>query len=148
RAPPRDLPQLRLPQGQAHLDRLREAHPRRRSPPRAPRRAGPVRTAAGVAMSAIGKDEGEELALLARLKLTDEETARAPGELTAILGYVEQLQAVDTAGVEPMTHAVPLDNPLRPDQVAPSFSVEEALADAPERAEELFVVPRILPVET
>jgi aspartyl-tRNA(Asn)/glutamyl-tRNA(Gln) amidotransferase subunit C len=99
-------------------------------------------------MSQLGKDEVEELALLARLKLDADEIERLAGELSAILGYVEQLQEVDTTGVEPMTHAVPLDCPVRPDVVAPSFSVDEALADAPEREDDSFAVPRILPVES
>ncbi len=98
-------------------------------------------------MSAIDKDEVAEIALLARLRLTAGEVERLAGELSAILGYVEQLQAVDTSGVEPMTHAVPLDCPLRPDTVAPSLSAEEALADAPERQDDFFVVPRIIAVE-
>ena len=98
-------------------------------------------------MTAIDKDEVAEIALLARLRLTAGEVERLAGELSAILGYVEQLQAVDTSGVEPMTHAVPLDCPLRPDTVAPSLSAEEALADAPERQDDFFVVPRIIAVE-
>jgi aspartyl-tRNA(Asn)/glutamyl-tRNA(Gln) amidotransferase subunit C len=99
-------------------------------------------------MSALRKEEVVELALLARLRLDDDEIERLCGELSAILGYVEKLQAVDTTGVEPMTHAVPLDCPLRADAVAPSFSVEEALADAPAREDDSFAVPRILPVES
>jgi aspartyl-tRNA(Asn)/glutamyl-tRNA(Gln) amidotransferase subunit C len=99
-------------------------------------------------MPAIRKEEVEEIALLARLALTEDEVARLTGELSAILGYVEQLQAVDTSGVEPMTHAVPLDCPQRPDTVAPSLSAEEALADAPQRVDDFFGVPRIITVES
>jgi len=99
-------------------------------------------------MSGISKEEVEEIALLARLALSEEETGRLAGELSAILGYVEQLQAVDTSGVEPMTHAVPLDCPLRPDAVAPSLLADEALADAPQRVDDFFVVPRIIAVES
>ena len=92
----------------------------------------------------ISREEVEELALLARLRLGDDEIERLRGELAAILEYVGELQAVDTQGVEPMTHAVPLDCPLRPDVVAPSFSADEALADAPQRVEDFFAVPRII----
>lgn len=92
----------------------------------------------------ISREEVEELALLARLRLGDEETERLRGELSAILDYVGQLQAVDTAGVPPMTHAVPLDCPQRPDVVAPSLSADEALADAPQRVDDFFAVPRII----
>jgi aspartyl-tRNA(Asn)/glutamyl-tRNA(Gln) amidotransferase subunit C len=98
-------------------------------------------------MSALSKEEVEEIALLARLRLDAAEIDRLAGELSAILGYVEQLQAVDTTGVEPMTHAVPLDCPLRPDALAPSLSVEEALADAPAREDDCFSVPRIIAVD-
>ena len=97
-------------------------------------------------MSGLNKEEVEEIALLARLRLGEAEAQKLAGELSAILGYVEQLQKVDTTGVEPMTHAVPLDCPMRPDAVAPSLSADEALADAPQRAEDFFAVPRIIEV--
>src|SRR5262245_58620684 len=95
----------------------------------------------------LSKEEVEEIALLARLRLGADEVERLAGELSAILGYVEQLQAVDTTGVAPMTHAVPLDCPMRPDAVAPALAVEEALADAPAREGEFFAVPRIIEVD-
>ncbi len=95
-------------------------------------------------MSRISREEVEELALLARLRLGDEELERLRGELSAILDHVGALQEVDTDGVEPMTHDVPLDCPLRPDVVAPSLSADEALADAPARVDDFFSVPRII----
>jgi aspartyl-tRNA(Asn)/glutamyl-tRNA(Gln) amidotransferase subunit C len=98
-------------------------------------------------MASISREEVEEIALLARLRLTDAEVERLRTELTAILGYAEALQALDTEGVEPMTHAVPLACPERPDQVAPSFSADEALGDAPQRVEDFFGVPRIIEVQ-
>ncbi len=94
----------------------------------------------------ISRAEVDELALLARLELHDEEAERLRGELSAILEYVEQLRGVDTEAVEPMTHAVPLDCPLRPDAVAPSLAVDEALADAPQRIDDFFAVPLIIEV--
>ncbi len=94
----------------------------------------------------IAREEVDELALLARLKLGDDEAERLRGELSAILDYVEQLRGVDTEGVEPMTHAVPLDCPLRPDAVAPSLAVDEALAGAPQRIDDFFGVPLIIEV--
>jgi aspartyl-tRNA(Asn)/glutamyl-tRNA(Gln) amidotransferase subunit C len=86
----------------------------------------------------------DEIALLARLSLTPAEAERMCGELSAILGYVEKLQACDTTGVEPMTHAVPLDCPLRADVVAPSLPADQALAGAPRRQDDSFEVPRII----
>jgi aspartyl-tRNA(Asn)/glutamyl-tRNA(Gln) amidotransferase subunit C len=92
----------------------------------------------------ISREEVDELALLARLELGDAEAERLRGELSAILDYVAQLAGVDTAGVEPMTHAVPLDCPLRPDAAAPSLTQDEALAGAPRAEDGFFVVPRII----
>ena len=99
-------------------------------------------------MEPINKAEVEEIAVLARLRLDDAEVERLRGELTAILGYAENLQSLDTEGVEPMTHAVPLDCPLRPDEVGPSLPADAALADAPQRVDDFFVVPRIIAVES
>jgi aspartyl-tRNA(Asn)/glutamyl-tRNA(Gln) amidotransferase subunit C len=95
--------------------------------------------------SRITADEVRELALLARLRLSDEEVGRMTTDLDAILDYVDALRALDTSAVEPMTHAVPFDCPLRTDEVRPSLPVEEALANAPRREESFFEVPRIVP---
>jgi aspartyl-tRNA(Asn)/glutamyl-tRNA(Gln) amidotransferase subunit C len=94
----------------------------------------------------ISRDEVEEIALLARLKLTDEEIERLRGELSAILGYVAKLSQLDAGGVEPMTHVAAIACPLRDDVVAPSLAVDEALAAAPARADDFFEVPRIIEV--
>jgi aspartyl-tRNA(Asn)/glutamyl-tRNA(Gln) amidotransferase subunit C len=96
-------------------------------------------------MSRITPEEVRELAVLARLALTEQEIARMTGDLDAILDYVDAMRELDTTGVEPMTHAVPFDCPLRPDRVAPSLPVEEALANAPRREASFFQVPRIVP---
>ncbi len=92
----------------------------------------------------ITKEDVDELAGLARLRLGAAEAERLRGELEHILSYVEKLQALDTTGIEPMTHAVPLVCPLREDAAAPSLSADEALAGAPARVEDFFVVPRII----
>jgi aspartyl-tRNA(Asn)/glutamyl-tRNA(Gln) amidotransferase subunit C len=65
-------------------------------------------------------------------------------DLTAILAHMDVLAEVDTTGVEPMTHAVPMDLPLRRDEPAPSLPVEVALADAPDAADGFFLVPSII----
>jgi aspartyl-tRNA(Asn)/glutamyl-tRNA(Gln) amidotransferase subunit C len=95
--------------------------------------------------SRITADEVRELALLARLRLSEDEVARMTTDLDAILDYVDALRALDTSAVEPMTHAVPFDCPLRADEVRPSLPVEEALANAPRREASFFQVPRIVP---
>ena len=61
-----------------------------------------------------------------------------------ILGYIEKLKEVDVSGVDPTAHAFPLVNVARPDEIRPSLSNEEALRNAPARANGLFIVPRIV----
>jgi len=95
-------------------------------------------------MSRISAEEVREIAVLARLALSEEEVTRMAHDLGAILGYVDALKELDTATTEPMTHAVPFDCPLRPDQVGLSLSVDEALANAPRREASFFQVPRIV----
>jgi aspartyl-tRNA(Asn)/glutamyl-tRNA(Gln) amidotransferase subunit C len=96
-------------------------------------------------MSRITADEVRELASLARLRLSDEEVTRMTGELDAMLDYVAALRELDTTDVEPMTHAVPFDCPLRADEVRASLAADDALANAPRREGAFFQVPRIVP---
>ena len=84
------------------------------------------------------------VANLARIALTPEEEARLGSQLGDILGYAKKLEELDVSDVEPMAHAVPLDNVLRADEVQPSITNEEALANAPKKANGLFVVPKIV----
>jgi aspartyl-tRNA(Asn)/glutamyl-tRNA(Gln) amidotransferase subunit C len=86
----------------------------------------------------------EHVARLARLDLAPDEKERMRGQLNAILGYVEQLRRVDTAGIEPTAHVLPLVNVFREDEVRPSYPVAAMLANAPEPEDEQFRVPRIL----
>jgi aspartyl-tRNA(Asn)/glutamyl-tRNA(Gln) amidotransferase subunit C len=95
-------------------------------------------------MVRLTRDEVLELAHLARLALTDEEVERLRGELAAILTNMEALSAVDTVGVAPMTHAVPMDLRLRPDEKAPSLDPDIALAGAPDKADGQFRVPNVI----
>jgi aspartyl-tRNA(Asn)/glutamyl-tRNA(Gln) amidotransferase subunit C len=85
-----------------------------------------------------------KVAHLARLRLTDAEQAALASQLGAILSYVEQLQQVDTTGVEPLAHGMPSHNRFRVDQRQPSFSPDEILANAPKRAGDFYSVPAIL----
>lgn len=96
-------------------------------------------------MPALTTQEVTEIALLARLHLEDDELARMQTELGAILDHFTQLAAVDTDGIPPMTHAVPMDLRLRSDEPHPSLSTAEALAAAPNRAGDLIVVPAVIP---
>jgi aspartyl-tRNA(Asn)/glutamyl-tRNA(Gln) amidotransferase subunit C len=98
-------------------------------------------------MSKITAEEVRETALLARLELSEDELRRLTRELDSILGYMQTLAGLDVSGVEPTTHAVPLDLPLRADELGPHLAVDAALADAPRRHEGYFEVPKIIDVE-
>ena len=84
------------------------------------------------------------VAHLARLELSDEEKAKLSAQLAGILSYVAKLSEVDVTGVEPTAHAIPLSNVLRKDEVRPSVERERILANAPETARDLFIVPKIV----
>ena len=84
------------------------------------------------------------VANLARIALTPDEEAKLGAQLGDILGYIKQLEELDVTDVEPMAHAVPLANVLRPDEVRPSIPQEVALANAPKQANGLFIVPKIV----
>ncbi|HEY7039918.1 MAG TPA: Asp-tRNA(Asn)/Glu-tRNA(Gln) amidotransferase subunit GatC [Methylomirabilota bacterium] len=92
----------------------------------------------------ISLKDVEHVARLARLELSAAEKERMRKELDGILSYIDKLRALDTSGVEPTTHAVPLTNVLRDDTEVPSLPQEEMLANAPDRHGELFRVPKII----
>jgi aspartyl-tRNA(Asn)/glutamyl-tRNA(Gln) amidotransferase subunit C len=89
-------------------------------------------------------EEVRWIAHLARLELREEELATMTGQLGAIVGYVNQLQEVDTQGVEPLAHALDVTNVFRDDEPAPSLPVDDALANAPDRRQQFFGVPAVL----
>jgi aspartyl-tRNA(Asn)/glutamyl-tRNA(Gln) amidotransferase subunit C len=93
---------------------------------------------------ALTREEVLHVAKLARLSLDPGEVDLFTRQLNDILAYVEKLQEVDTAGVPPMAHAVPVVNVFREDEVVPGLSREDALANAPVKEEGTFVVPRII----
>src|SRR3712207_9402282 len=93
---------------------------------------------------AIDRETVDHVARLARLALSDEERERMSEELSVILAHVEKIQALELDALEPTAHAVALENVMRPDEVTPSLSQDEALANAPEREDDRFKVPRIV----
>ncbi|MCC7518469.1 MAG: Asp-tRNA(Asn)/Glu-tRNA(Gln) amidotransferase subunit GatC [Verrucomicrobiae bacterium] len=95
-------------------------------------------------MSAPSSIDVGYVAQLARLKLSEEETRRFQGQLEQIVRYIEQIRRLDVAGIEPTAHAVDRSNVTRDDAAAPSLSSEEALANAPVRANGLFMVPKVI----
>jgi aspartyl-tRNA(Asn)/glutamyl-tRNA(Gln) amidotransferase subunit C len=88
--------------------------------------------------------EVEHVARLARLALDPDEKHAMRSQLDAILGYVERLGEIDTGGVPPTAHVLPLANVLREDEVRPSYPVEAMLGNAPEAEDGAFRVPKIL----
>jgi aspartyl-tRNA(Asn)/glutamyl-tRNA(Gln) amidotransferase subunit C len=92
----------------------------------------------------ITREEVENVAVLARLELTEEEKDTLTGQMDAILAYVDKLNELDTSGVVPTSHAVPMENAFRDDVEAPSIGVESALANAPERMEGFYRVPKVI----
>lgn len=84
------------------------------------------------------------VAHLARITLTPDEEKKIGDQLAHILSYVEKLKEVDVSGVESTAHAFPLVNVSRRDEVRASLTQEEALKNAPARANGLFMVPKIV----
>jgi aspartyl-tRNA(Asn)/glutamyl-tRNA(Gln) amidotransferase subunit C len=84
------------------------------------------------------------VAHLARLALTSDEEKKLASQLGNILGYIEKLKELDVAGVEPTAHAVPMVNVSRPDEIRPSLPHDDALRNAPVKANGLFMVPKIV----
>lgn len=92
----------------------------------------------------LSVDDVHKVARLARLKLSESDVARFSRQLGDILGYIRQLNAVPTDGVEPMAHAIPVENVLRADEVRPSLPRAAALQNAPRSDGKYFLVPQIL----
>jgi aspartyl-tRNA(Asn)/glutamyl-tRNA(Gln) amidotransferase subunit C len=86
----------------------------------------------------------EHIAHLARLSLTGEEREKFGAQLSGILTYVEKLKELDTAGVEPTSHVLTIGNVMREDVTRPSLSRDEALMNAPDRADDFYRVPKII----
>ena len=92
----------------------------------------------------ISREDVQHVARLARLELSEPELVRMQDELSHILAYIDKLRSLDTTGVEPTSHAVPLINVMREDEPRPSLPRADMLANAPEAAGDFFRVPRII----
>jgi aspartyl-tRNA(Asn)/glutamyl-tRNA(Gln) amidotransferase subunit C len=95
-------------------------------------------------MSQITPDDVRYVARLARIDLTDTEVSRLQGDLSQILTYIEQLQAVPTDQVEPTSHILPLKNVLREDVVRPCLSADAVVQHAPVRQGAYVKVPKVV----
>ncbi|MHC5543623.1 Asp-tRNA(Asn)/Glu-tRNA(Gln) amidotransferase subunit GatC [Singulisphaera rosea] len=93
---------------------------------------------------ALSIDEVAKVAVLARLRLSPEELETFTGQLNSIVDFVTQLQELDTTDVEPLAHGVEVRNVFREDVRGESLPREAALANAPKRNLENFLVPAVL----
>ena len=92
----------------------------------------------------ISADEVKQAARLARLEVAGNELENMTEQLDRILGYIDKLNELDTAGIVPTTHAVQMENAFRADETRPSLPQHEALANGPARNDEAFIVPRVI----
>ncbi|PJA98215.1 MAG: Asp-tRNA(Asn)/Glu-tRNA(Gln) amidotransferase GatCAB subunit C [Ignavibacteriales bacterium CG_4_9_14_3_um_filter_30_11] len=92
----------------------------------------------------ISKEQVKHIAKLARLKLNDEELESYTKELSSILDYIEKLNELDTANVEPLTHPIENNNVFREDELEDSVSREDALKNAPKEDGKYFKVPKVI----
>lgn len=90
----------------------------------------------------ISREMVDYISYLSRLEIPEEEKADMQEKLRQIIGYMDILNQVDTEGVEPMSHVIPLKNVLREDVVKPSMDRAELLKNAPVPDDETFLVPK------
>jgi aspartyl-tRNA(Asn)/glutamyl-tRNA(Gln) amidotransferase subunit C len=93
---------------------------------------------------AISIQDVEHVASLAKLSFTEEEKKKLVSQLNEILHYMEQLNALDTENVEPLSHVIRLGNVFREDDPRPSLDRDEALKNAPAKTDEFFRVPKVI----
>jgi aspartyl-tRNA(Asn)/glutamyl-tRNA(Gln) amidotransferase subunit C len=92
---------------------------------------------------ALSREEVEHIALLAHLRLTEEELDRFRGQLESILDYASRLNRVDTSSISPTTTVLPLRSILREDRVQASLDREDAFLNAPQRDRDMFRIPPV-----
>jgi aspartyl-tRNA(Asn)/glutamyl-tRNA(Gln) amidotransferase subunit C len=92
----------------------------------------------------LSDDQIRRIARLARIAIGDEESAQVRDRLNRVLGLIDQLQAVDTAGIEPMSHALDVVQPLRPDAVTESDQRARCQSQAPAVEGGLYLVPKVI----
>lgn len=92
----------------------------------------------------ITKEQILHVAHLARLELDAAAIEKFAGQINTVLAYVDQLQGVNTQGVKPTSHAISLTNAFREDKERAHLQTDKALANAPEKEEGSFVVPKVV----
>ena len=91
----------------------------------------------------LSAEDVAKVAKLARLELSGDDLTRMQTQLSAILDYVAQLNELNTDGVEPLAHPLPVENVFRPDEPTPSLPPDAALQNAPNRVGDYFGVPAV-----
>jgi aspartyl-tRNA(Asn)/glutamyl-tRNA(Gln) amidotransferase subunit C len=92
----------------------------------------------------VDPDTVRRIAHLARIAVSDDEAAHLQGELNTILAWVEQLQEVDVAGVEPMTSVTPMTMKMRKDEVTDGGKPADIVKNAPQSDDNFFLVPKVI----
>ena len=92
----------------------------------------------------IERKDVEHVARLARLALQPAELQQMTEQMDAILAYVDKLNELDTAGIEPTSHAVPMENAFREDEIKTSLEPERTMQNAPATSDGCFQVPRVI----
>lgn len=92
----------------------------------------------------INRQEVEYVAHLARLEIDDAQKDKFTSQLNDILLYIDKLNELDTKGVEPMSHAIAVNNAFREDMIVNSLGTQKALANAPDARGEFFRVPKVI----
>lgn len=92
----------------------------------------------------VTKEDVQHIAALSRLTVPESELEKFTEQFNQILNYVDKLQKLDTKGIEPTAHVLPVSNVFRKDEALPGVSHEDALKNAPEEHNDGFKVPRVL----
>lgn len=92
----------------------------------------------------IDESQVRKVAQLSRLELDEHEVEQFSGELSSIIEYIEKLNELDVDDVEPLAHCLPIHNVFREDVVKPSLENASALANAPDKHDGYFKVPKVL----
>lgn len=92
----------------------------------------------------ITKSDIEHVAKLARLNLTEDEKEKYTKEMGAIIGFVDKLNELDTTGIQPTAHILPIQNVFREDDVKPSFDREKLFQNAPQKKDGCILVPKVV----
>jgi aspartyl-tRNA(Asn)/glutamyl-tRNA(Gln) amidotransferase subunit C len=95
-------------------------------------------------MPQLTRQDIESVAYLSRLELSEEEKDRLAGHINRLLENFGELAKLDTEGVEPTSHTIPVFNVFRKDEVKASLSAEDVISNGPQVADNCFVVPRVV----